>query len=273
MIVEKELLESTYNGNIFETASLLGVSIQTIMASLKKYNIIFDKPKHIYSELKRTDFSYFQKSLIIGSILGDGHIEKRHNLKNAIFREEHSVKQVEWLKWKYNKLKPFTTADMWERDRGNTSLFPDGKGGKAYYNIDKVCAMSTGCHPYLTELYELFYREKIKVIPKDFISNNFNDISLAVLIGDDGNFSDNSIRICTDSFLKDDVYFLAEICSTLYKSRITVREEKKDKFRIVFTAINKDLSFFEKMKSILPECMHHKVSPVLNEHQVATHIE
>lgn len=273
MIIEKELLESTYKGNIFETASLIGVSVQTVMASLKKYNIIFDKPKHIYKELRETDFSSFQKSLIIGSVLGDGHIEKRSNLKNAMFREEHSVKQVEWLRWKHNKLKPFTTANMWERDRGNTAMFPDGKGGKAHYNIDKVCAMSTGSHPYLTQLHNYFYNDRVKVIPKDFIYNNFDSVVLAVLIGDDGNFSDSSIRICTDSFLKDEVYFLSEICSKVYKSRITVREEKKDKFRIVFTDIYKDLPFFDEMKSILPKCMHYKVSPVLNEHQVTTRCE
>lgn len=272
MIIEKELLENSHKGNIFETASLLGVSVQTIMASLKKYNINFDKPKNIYNELKNTDFSNFQKSLIIGSTLGDGHIEKRSNLKNAIFREEHSIKQVEWLKWKYNKLKPFTTANMWERDRGSTALFPNGKGGKSYYNTSKVCAMSTGSHPYLTELHELFYKEKTKVIPREFIDSHFDNVVMAVLIGDDGNLTDNSIRICTDNFSKDDVYFLADICSKIYKSRITVREEKRDKFRIVFTSITKDLSFFEKMRNILPECMHYKVSPVLNEHQVATHI-
>jgi len=244
MIIDREVIEKTFYGNIFETATLLGVSVQTIMASLKKHNIKFEKPKHIYSDLKKTSFSNFQKSLIIGSILGDGHIEKRDNLKNAIFREEHSVGQVEWLKWKYNKLKPFTTANMWERDRGNTQLFPNGKGGKAYYNIDKVCAMTTGSHPYLTELHKLFYKERIKVVPKDFVRNNFNDVVLAVLIGDDGNFSDNSLRICTDSFTKDEVYFIADICSNIYKSRITVREEKKDRFRVVFTEIKKDLSFF-----------------------------
>lgn len=270
MIIDEQVISKVYNGNIFETAALLTVSVQTVMASLKKHNIKFDPPKHIYGDLKRTSFSDFQKGLLIGSILGDGHIEKRSNLKNAMFREEHSMKQVEWLKWKYNKLKPFTTADMWERDRGSTQIFPDGKGGKAYYKIDKVCSMITGSHPYLTELHELFYVDRIKVIPKDFIINNFSDISLSVLIGDDGNFSDNSIRVCTDSFTKDEVYFLANICSTLYKSRITVREDKKDKFRIVFTDVKKDLPFFDRMKAILPECMHHKVSPVLNEHQVAT---
>ena len=271
MIVDKDTLENTYDGNIFETAVLLRESVQTIMASLKKHKIEFEKPKHIYGSLKLTDFSDFQKSLLIGSILGDGHLEKRGHLKNASFREEHSLDQVGWLKWKHRNLKPFTTANMWTRDRGKKALMPDGKGGKRYYNIQNVCAISTGTHPYITKLHNLFYKNRVKVLPKKFIEENFDLMSLAVLIGDDGNFCENSIRICTDNFTKDEVYFLADICSKFFNSRITVREEKKDKYRIVFTEIIKDLYFFDRLKDILPLCIHHKVSPVLNEHQVATH--
>ena len=270
MIVERELLKNTYNGNIFETASLLRESVQTIMASLKKHKINFEKPKHIYSGLRNTDFSEFQKSLLIGSVLGDGHLEKRSHLKNASFREEHAMDQVEWLRWKHKNLKPFTTANMWNRNRGDKALMPDGKGGKGYYNIQKVCSMSTGTHSHITKLHNLFYKDRVKVLPKKFIEENFDLVSLAVLIGDDGNFCENSIRICTDNFTKDEVYFLADICAKFYNSRITVREEKKNKYRIVFTKIIDDLDFFDKLKIILPKCMYHKISPVLNEHQVAT---
>jgi len=270
MIIEKEILDNIYNGNVFETAALLRESVQTIMASLKKHEIKFDTPKHIYSGLRNTDFSAFQKSLLIGSVIGDGHIEKRSNLKNALFREDHAVGQIEWLRWKHKNLKPFTTANMWETDRGKKALMPDGRGGKKYYNIQKVCAMTTGSHPYITKLHGLFYKDKIKVLPKEFIENHFDLIALAVLIGDDGNFCENSIRICTDNFTKDEVYFLADVCSKFYNSRITVRKEKVDRYRVVFTRITKDLDFFCKMKEVLPLCMHHKVSPVLNEHQTAT---
>lgn len=270
MIIEEKLLRERFNNDIFETAVELRVSIQTIMASLKKYNMKFNKPKHIYGDLKRTDFSKFQKSLLIGSILGDGHLEKRSNLKNALFREEHAIDQVDWLRWKYNNLKPFTTSNMWNRNRGNSDLFPDGRGGKKRYNIQKVCSMSTGVHPYLTELHSVFYKNRTKILPKQFLADNLDLLSLCVLIGDDGSFCENSIRLCTDNFSKDEVYFLADLFSNLFKGRITVREEKKDKFRIVFTEIKKDLKFFEEAKELLPPCMHHKVTPVLNEHQAAT---
>jgi hypothetical protein len=253
MIIKEELLRENFKGNIFETAVKFRVSVQTIMASLRKYNMIFKKPRHIYGDLKRTNFSAFQKSILIGSILGDGHLEKRSNLKNALFREEHATDQVEWLKWKYNNLKPFTTSKMWSRDRGSTAMLPDGKGGKKSYNIQNVCSMSTGVHPYLTELHGLFYKNRIKVLPEDFLIDNFDVLCLFVLICDDGNFCENSIRICTDNFTKEEVYFLSELSSKFFNSRITVREEKKDKFRIVFTEIKNDLQFFNEAIKILPK--------------------
>lgn len=271
MIIDEITLKESFKGNVLETSALLRVSVQTVMASLKKYDITFDKPKHIYSELKKTDFSDFQKGLLIGSILGDGHLEKRKHLKNATFREEHSIDQIEWLKWKHSNLKPFTTSNLWVRDSGKQAFMPDGCGGKKLYAIKNVCAFSTGGHPYLTKLHKLFYEKRIKVVPKDFLSKNFNLVSLAVLIGDDGNFSENSLRICTDSFTREEVEFLSKLCSVFYKGRITLREEKPGKYRIAFTYIRKDLNFFRLMKDILPPCMHHKVTPVLNEHQTATH--
>jgi hypothetical protein len=271
MIIEESILREKFKGNIFETAAELRLSVQTIMASLNKHNIKFDKPKHIYGELKRTDFSSFQKSILIGSVLGDGHLKKRSHLKNATFREEHALDQVEWLRWKYNNLKPFTTSDMWVRDRGNESLMPNGRGGKSYYKIQKVCSMSTGCHPYLTELHNVFYKNRVKIVNENFLIDNFDMTSMAVLIGDGGNFCENSIRICTDSFSKHEVLFLSDLFSGFFKGRITIREEKSDRFRIVFTEVIKDVDFFSNIKDILPKCMHYKVSLVLNEHQVATH--
>ena len=270
MIIEKDILEKNIDKSIMEIAVELRVSVQTVMASLNKYGIPFDKPTHIYGDLKRTNFSSFQKSILIGSVLGDGHIEKRIKLKNASFREEHSIDQYEWLKWKHDNLKPFTTSDTWVRDRGSKYLMPDGKGGKRMYNIQNVCAMSTNTHPYLSELHRAFYKDRIKVVPENFLLDNFDDVALYVLICDDGNFSDNSLRICTDSFSKKEVYFLSDLFAKFFKGRVTVREEKPNKFRVVFTEISRDMQFFTRAKAIIPECMYHKFSPVLNEHQAAT---
>lgn len=275
MIIEREIIENIYKGDIFETASELRVSVQTIMASLNKYNMKFDKPKHIYSELKRTDFSSFQKSILIGSILGDGHLEKRSHLKNASFREEHAMDQVEWLRWKYNNLKPFTTSDMWVRDRGNESLMPDGKGGKKLYNIQKVCAMSTNTHPYLTDLHKLFYSNGKKVVPHDFIKEAFDEVVFSTWLCDDGYYNNKRdyVVICTENFSFGDIEIL-ECCLdflNIENTSIIKHSNSPINYRLYINDFSLNKQLINECLDILPKCMHHKITPVLNEHQVATH--
>lgn len=276
MIIEENTLLEVFNRNydVIKTAVEFRVSIQTIMASLTKFGIGYTKPKHIYSDLKKVEFSKFQNSILIGSLLGDGHLEKRGHLKNAMFREAHCLKQSEWLKWKYNNLKPFTTAAMWEQNRGEQSVFPDGHGGKKLYNIDKVINMSTIPHPHLTYLHEYFYRNGSKVMPFDLIEKEFDWLAFATFWCDDGCFTEDCVRFCTDNFRLEEVDFLAAIFSKFYKGRISVRTHKsntEDKYRIVFTDIKSDSMCFETIRSIIPKCMHYKLPLVPNEHQTATH--
>lgn len=273
MIVEKDKLSTVYiekNGNVLDIAAELRVSVQTVMASLKKYNLSFVKPKYLYGDLKRTDFSEFQKSLLIGSVLGDGHLEKRSRLKHVLFREEHSVHQTQWLKWKHDNLKPFTTANTWIRDRGDQMLMPDGKGGKKMYNIANVIAMSTGTHPYLTYLHSEFYVNRIKIVPKMLMESKFDMVTLAVLIGDDGSLNRNIIVICTDSFSYSEVMILKEMIERIFNGGVTVRTKQAGKPRLYLSRFNDDKKFVSELRDILPKCMHYKLPLVLNEHQTAT---
>lgn len=275
MIIEESILRESFKGNIFDTAVELRVSVQTIMASLKEYNMKFSTPKHIYGELKRTEFSTFQKSILIGSILGDGHLEKRSKLKNALFREEHSMDQVGWLKWKHRNLKPFTTSNMWDRDRGSEALMPDGKGNKRLYKIQKVCSMSTGIHPYLTILHEHFYKDRVKIVPENFLIDNFDVIAFWTWVGDDGyyNRSRDYMVLCTENFTYDEVIFFKVLLSSIGVDNTSVicHSKLKHTYRIYISNFSNNIDLCAEGYDILPECMHYKISPVLNEHQVATH--
>ena len=50
VIIEKDKLNNVYiekDCNVLDTAAELRVSVQTVMASLKKYNVSFVKSKHL----------------------------------------------------------------------------------------------------------------------------------------------------------------------------------------------------------------------------------
>lgn len=47
----------------------------------------------------------FQKSLIIGTILGDGYLRIVPGRENAFLEINHSFSQKEYVDWKFEKLK------------------------------------------------------------------------------------------------------------------------------------------------------------------------
>jgi len=106
-----------------------------------------------------------QLQILIGSMLGDGGI------KNGRYREYHSSKQKEYLKFKRDKLRPFSIG-----------IHPDGPGW----------SFRTATLPLFKSLESLFYKEGVrgKYIPVDYIKSNWHESILAYWFLDDGTYDD-----------------------------------------------------------------------------------
>jgi len=278
MIIEKELLENTFKGNIFETAVELRCSVQTIMASLIKHNIKFEKPKHIFSDLKKTEFSLYQKNLLVGGLLGDSCVYKKFNTRNAVLEFNHTVKQTDWAMWKANNLKPFFYDTAIVNVKGVKHHRFEDIRGIHYSDTSDTIRICLNSHPYFSELRNIFYPNGKKIIPINYLETYFNMDSLAVLIGDDGCLISNgySIKICTQGFTKTDVFLLAEFLKKFHRGTISVKEAKYlkgIKYYIYMGVMAGNKEFVRAIKNRLPKCMHYKIPLVLNEHQVATHNE
>lgn len=281
MIIEEKKLSYAYeekNSNVLDTAAELRVSVQTIMASLKKYNIGFVKPKHLYSDLRKTDFSEFQKSLVIGSILGDGCIYKKSNSKNCIFETRHSMKQKEWAMWKVTNLKPFFSGKSVLTVKGQLNHRFEDIYGVRYVNTGDDIRIIVNSHPYFTEIRNIFYPEGRKIIPVDYLEGRFNMTSLAVLLGDDGCLLNKGygLKICTQGFEKKDVYDFADFLSILFDGTISVYKAKHyisgTKYYIYMGGLAHQKPFISEIRNTLPKCMHYKLPTVLNEHQTAARL-
>lgn len=109
-----------------------------------------------------------QKSIIIGSILGDGYLRVIKGRKNAFLEVNHSWKQQEYVDWKYNELKSIVKSPPKLRK---------GNGDRVAYRF------YTRQHPELTELFENFYQNGKKIIPDNL---QLNPIILAIWFMDDG---------------------------------------------------------------------------------------
>lgn len=89
------------NHNIYtnkEIAEKLGISISYV-TKIKRENNIPSKIKY--------DINEIQNQILLSGLLGDGNL-KRNGLKNYMYRECHSIKEEEYLKWKFDNLYPLT---------------------------------------------------------------------------------------------------------------------------------------------------------------------
>ena len=109
-----------------------------------------------------------QRSIIIGSLLGDGYLRIVPGRSNALFEVNHSFSQKEYVDWKYKELASLCRSGPKMR-RGN--------GGRIAYRF------TTRQMPELTRLYELFYDNGKKNIPGNL---RLDPMMLAVWFMDDG---------------------------------------------------------------------------------------
>ena len=145
-----------------------------------------------------------QRSLIIGSLLGDGTMRIGRNAINANFKVEHGLAQKEYVDWKYQILKPlvFTEAKISYRYR---------EGGEKY---PKSWWFRTIRHPIFTQIYKRFYtgegyRNGRKTVPSD-IWKDMNPLVLAIWLMDDGSYAKGKADISTYSFTLEEIKLLLE---------------------------------------------------------------
>ena len=131
-----------------------------------------------------------QEYLILGTLLGDGAIEKRW--KNPRLRIDHASAQKEYVFWKYSILENIATREphiLYEKDKRSGKIF-----SRWYF--------STKAMPELEVYYRLFYRDKKKVITRELLDHFNHPLSLAVWLMDDGYKRNDcdALRLSTDCF-------------------------------------------------------------------------
>jgi len=171
------------------------------------------------------DFSSEQKELIIGTVLGDASI-LQNSRGNAHLSIAHSVKQLDYLQYKQELLKPFS------RPIGEYGRY-DKRYGRTYWTH----RFFTRCHPFLTELRQVFYGNNGKELPAKIIEN-LTARSFSFWYFDDGNnMTGYATTICTVSFPVDQVRTACEIlgdkwgisCHPTKDGRIYIRAGSYDR--------------------------------------------
>ena len=142
-----------------------------------------------------------QRAIIIGTLLGDGHLEASDKLRTYRLKIEHSIKEKEYVDWLYQKLKPWTNG--LPKTRKVNSIFPNGK------ILESIkYGFTTYSHGKLRYYGQQFYsKDKKKVVPK-IISKLLNPLAIAIWYLDDGSWKSarhKTFIIHTHAFSKQEL--------------------------------------------------------------------
>ena len=180
-----------------------------------------------------------QKSLIIGTVLGDGYLRIIPKRKNAFLEINHSAKQKDYVDWKYEILKLIVKSKPKLRN---------GNGNRVAYRF------FTQCIPEITNLFTCFYKDGKKIIPENLV---INELSLAVWFMDDGSNSGGSIYLNTQQFSEDDQRKLQNLLANQYNIRSNLNKDKIYKrIRIITEDARK---FCDLVRQYIPKSMEYKL--------------
>lgn len=210
-VLEQEVLQFTQK----ELAEKYKTTQQYISKVLKKFGITCTaENRNNYIPITKE-----MEQVLIGSLLGDGNITQSKGI-NSYYRAEHSIKQKDYLEWKYNVLKPLCRGNIKESKR------EDKRTNKTYYS----CYFYTRTHQYLTELRNLFYIDDIKRIPKN-LSELLTPMSLAVWYMDDGTNNKSQVKasLTVQGFPLEDILLIQDVLKSKFglNTYITKRNDKK----------------------------------------------
>lgn len=147
-----------------------------------------------------------QRQILVGVLLGDGAMRKK---THALLEINHSYKQKEYVDWLYQQFKKFVgTKPKMRRSNGNRIAY----------------RFTTKSLPIFTKFYNLFFKNKRKIIPSLF---ELSPLTLAIWYMDDGSRCDNDIYINSQQFSKDEQEFLIELISKKFSIKSTLNKDKQ----------------------------------------------
>ncbi len=146
-----------------------------------------------------------QRSIIVGSLLGDGTMRCR---ANALLEINHAASQRDYVDWKYRHL-----ADL----VGTPPKLRSGNRGRIAYRFTTLSL------PELTTFYKIFYVERRKVVPESLV---LTPLSLAVWFMDDGCKSYQALYLNTQQFDLVSQHRLIELLGNQWNVKATLNRDK-----------------------------------------------
>ncbi len=167
--------------------------------------------------MKKINLTSRQREIIIGKILGDGHLETHSQGQTYKLRIEHSYNQKDYVDWVYNELKSCA------------SNLPKIKFQTVRGKIYRKYWFNTISTPSLRFYGQQFYPNNKKVIPK-YIYKWLSPLTLAVWFMDDGSIKSKECQakiLNTQGYSSEDVQKLIDTLEHVYNLHTKARKQKE----------------------------------------------
>lgn len=210
-----------------------------------------------------------ERAILIGLVLGDGHISYRTRLKDGKYRYEqaelvlgHSPAQKQYLEYKVDLIHKIFGGNKPKISEVTHTLKATGKSYKGF--------RAAKTNPYFRLLHKEIYVEKKKKITEDLL-NWCNAHTLALFFMDDGSMSCNknkageitslNFRICTQFESQDEAdVFLKWLDAFGINAKKFISKGKWD----IGGATQETLNLVLVIQQYIVPCMAYKIMPAAN---------
>lgn len=194
------------------------------------------------------------KSVVLGSLLGNGSLKKYSGYPNAIFSIRHSLLQKDYMLWKMGFLKEVHNP---------SSLILQQPTG---FSQNQKLLYQSQSHEELTKIYDLTYKYNKLLIKRKWL-NHLTPLSLAIWWLDDGSLISNKKQgvLCTDGFERKQVDLLSRYLLKVWNIKTKVRNVRRVRDSVVKEYPRLWIStcdmrkFIDIIKDFVPESMKYKI--------------
>lgn len=166
--------------------------------------------------------SAFQREVLIGTLLGDGHLER--NGRHVRLKVDHAVAQKEYVWWKYHAFQSHAAAPP------QTVQFIDRRNGATRNH----CRFATRSLIDFDEYHALFYSDRMKVIPQIVQDERLTPLTLAVWYMDDGarRTDCRALRLHTNGYRQEEQVLLVDALRRSFDIEATIHRVRGDQYTL-----------------------------------------
>ena len=225
--------------------------------------VFFSLPLHISKQLNKTRITSLERigphnidiiSIIIGSLLGDGHLEKRKRGIGTRIKFEQSNKNVEYLMWFHSY---FSTRGYCNINKPELKK-RIRKNGEIYFHY----SINTFTFSSFNWIHDMFYMcsegKYVKIIPHN-IEQYLTPLALAIWFMDDGSKLKKGAKIATNCFTYKELSQLCEILKNKFNLTVTIHSGGKNKGYTLYISSQSMTTFSNIVKPFMLPTLYYKL--------------